>query len=81
MPTIAFVDGIAIILFWNDHDPPHFHVIGVEFSAKFTIADQELISCKGNRGKSVGIGAFFPCADSAPWILCVMCLRQRSFPR
>jgi Domain of unknown function (DUF4160) len=35
------------MIFRNDHEPPHFHVIGAEFSAKFTIADRELLSSKG----------------------------------
>jgi hypothetical protein len=26
--------------------PPHFHVIGDDFSAKFAIADMSLLSCK-----------------------------------
>jgi hypothetical protein len=29
MPTVAIVDGVRIIFYWNDHPPPHFHV---EFS-------------------------------------------------
>jgi hypothetical protein len=23
MPTVAIVDGVRIIFFWNDHDPAH----------------------------------------------------------
>jgi hypothetical protein len=33
--------------FRNDHDPPHFHVLGADFSAKFTIADATLLSSNG----------------------------------
>ena len=29
MPTVAVIDGVRIIFYWNDHPPPHFHV---EFS-------------------------------------------------
>ncbi|PPQ28721.1 hypothetical protein CCS01_23645 [Rhodopila globiformis] len=25
MPTIAIVDGVRIMMFYNDHNPPHFH--------------------------------------------------------
>jgi hypothetical protein len=25
MPTIAVIDGITIAIYYNDHDPPHFH--------------------------------------------------------
>jgi hypothetical protein len=28
------------------------------------------------RSKSVGSSVFFACADSAAWILCIMCRRQ-----
>lgn len=27
MPTIATVHGITIAVYYNDHDPPHFHAI------------------------------------------------------
>jgi uncharacterized protein DUF4160 len=47
MPTIAFVDGIAIILFWNDHDPPHFHAEARDFKARISIHDGSLIDAKG----------------------------------
>jgi hypothetical protein len=26
MPTIAYFLGISVRMFFNDHDPPHFHV-------------------------------------------------------
>jgi hypothetical protein len=35
------------MMFRNDHGPPHFHVFGPEFSAKFAIADLGLLSSKG----------------------------------
>ena len=47
MPTIGRIGSLDVMIFRNDHDPPHFHVIGPEFSAKFTIADFELLSSKG----------------------------------
>ncbi|WP_353616310.1 DUF4160 domain-containing protein [Bacillus sp. es.034] len=27
MPKISEFGGISIYLYYNDHDPPHFHVI------------------------------------------------------
>jgi Domain of unknown function (DUF4160) len=27
MPTIAVVNGITIAMYYNDHDPPHFHAL------------------------------------------------------
>jgi len=53
MPTIAFVDGIAIILFWNDHDPPHFHAESSAFKARILIADASLIDSKGQSGPAI----------------------------
>lgn len=47
MPTIGRIGALDVMIFRNDHGPPHFHVIGTEFSAKFTIADFELLSSKG----------------------------------
>jgi ELWxxDGT repeat protein len=35
----------------------------------------------GKRRKSPGTPAFFSCADSPPWTLCVMCCRHPPFPR
>jgi len=39
MPSIAVVAGITIAIYYNDHDPPHFHAIqgGEEFRVR--IAD------------------------------------------
>ena len=43
MPVVAIVDGMLIILFFNDHDPPHFHVEFGEFKARVSIATSEII--------------------------------------
>lgn len=50
MPTIAIIDGTAIILFWNDHDPPHFHAESTDFRARVLMADGALIDVKGTIG-------------------------------
>ena len=47
MPTIGRIGSFDVMIFRNDHDPPHFHVFGGEFSAKFAIADCSLLSSKG----------------------------------
>lgn len=31
MPCIKIIDGIKVYLYARDHNPPHFHVIFVEF--------------------------------------------------
>ena len=36
---------------------------------------------RSKRGTSSGKPSFFPCVDSAPWILCIMCRRHPPFPR
>ena len=47
MPTIGRIGAFDVMIFRNDHGPPHFHVFGGEFSAKFAIADCVLLSIKG----------------------------------
>ena len=39
MPTIAIVDGVLILLYFNDHAPPHFHAQGADFHARIRIED------------------------------------------
>ena len=47
MPTIGRIGSLDVMVFRNDHAPPHIHVFGPEFSAKFAIANLELLSSKG----------------------------------
>jgi len=47
MPTIGRIGPLSVMIFRNDHDPPHFHVFGADFSAKFAIADTTLLSSNG----------------------------------
>ncbi|MBN9089814.1 MAG: DUF4160 domain-containing protein [Reyranella sp.] len=47
MPTIAVVDGILIILYFNDHAPPHFHAQGADFHARIRIEDGGVIDAEG----------------------------------
>lgn len=43
MPTIAYFLGISVRMYFNDHDPPHFHVRYQQFRARVRIADGEVI--------------------------------------
>ncbi len=43
MPTISVFYGIVIAMFFNDHDPPHFHARYAEYRARIAIADGELL--------------------------------------
>jgi hypothetical protein len=47
MPTIAVVDGILIILYFNDHAPPHFHAQGADFHARIRIDGGGVIDAEG----------------------------------
>ncbi|TMU83435.1 DUF4160 domain-containing protein [Bacillus sp. BHET2] len=43
MPTISKFGGISIYLYYNDHDPPHFHVIYSGFMTRIEIMTGEYI--------------------------------------
>jgi hypothetical protein len=40
---VAYFLGIAVRMFFNDHNPPHFHVGYQQFRARVRIADGEVI--------------------------------------
>lgn len=44
MPTIAWFYGIAIQMYYNDHNPPHFHARYGRARAIVRISDGEVIS-------------------------------------
>jgi len=46
MPVIELIDGIKILLFANDHNPPHFHVYYAGYKAMIEISSLEII--RGN---------------------------------
>lgn len=43
MPTISVFYGIVIAMFFNDHDPPHFHARYAEHHARIAIATGEVL--------------------------------------
>lgn len=43
MPIVAVVDGVRILFYFNDHDPPHFHADFAGFRAKVSIAGLSII--------------------------------------
>lgn len=49
MPTIARLGPVAIRLFADDHNPPHFHVVTVEQQAMIRLDDLEMIGGELNR--------------------------------
>lgn len=46
MPLIELFDGIKILLFANDHNPPHFHVYYANYKAMIEISSLEIM--RGN---------------------------------
>jgi len=44
MPTIAMFYGIVIQMYWDDHNPPHFHARYGRAKALVRILDGEVIS-------------------------------------
>ena len=48
MPTVAVVNGIAIVIYYDDHDPPHFHAFGANFQARIRIGDGSPLSIEGD---------------------------------
>ncbi len=43
MPTIAFFYGISIYMYYDDHNPPHFHALYGEHEAKIVIDTGQII--------------------------------------
>lgn len=44
MPTISSFYGLSIRMHWNEHAPPHFHVVYGEHEAVIRIHDLEMES-------------------------------------
>ncbi|MFN3488774.1 MAG: DUF4160 domain-containing protein [Emticicia sp.] len=43
MPIISFFDGIKVLLFSNNHLPPHFHVYYAEYKALIAIDSLQIM--------------------------------------
>jgi len=43
MPVICRFYGIIITLYYNEHNPPHFHAIYGEFSAEVDIRNLQIL--------------------------------------
>ena len=59
MPEISRFYGIVIKMFFDDHNPPHFHAEYAEHSAVFAIESLALMRrrdiCGDDEGRVVGI--------------------------
>lgn len=51
MPTIAIVEGVRIVIFLNDHLPPHLHALFAGQEAKLSIATGEVLNGTLSRAK------------------------------
>ncbi len=76
MPTISEFHGITIMMFYEDHEPPHFHARHARFKAKFAIADLSVLSSTGElTGRDVarirGWGRANQTALLENWFRCV----------
>ena len=43
MPVVAIVAGVAIVFYYNDHEPAHFHAVADEREMRVRIADLAVI--------------------------------------
>ena len=43
MPTISTFYGLVVLMFWDDHNPPHFHVRYAGSQALVRISDLQVI--------------------------------------
>lgn len=48
MPTVAVVFGMAIAFYYDDHEPPHFHVRAPGFRAKFDLEELTVVEVEGH---------------------------------
>jgi hypothetical protein len=77
VPTPAIIDGIRILMYLNDHDPPHFHVRKAEQRAEIEIATGRLMQgqlARGTMRKVEAWRALNQSALQAAW----MSLRNRT---
>lgn len=43
MPRLSYFYGIAIYIYWDDHNPPHYHATYGEHEAWIVIADASVL--------------------------------------
>ncbi|MSP87412.1 MAG: DUF4160 domain-containing protein [Alphaproteobacteria bacterium] len=53
MPTVAIVDGVRIMIFPFDHEPPHVHAFGADFRLKLAIAEASVLEVRGVIGPAM----------------------------
>lgn len=53
MPTISMFYGVVIQMYWDDHAPPHFHVLYAEYDATVNIVTLEVTGDLPKRAKAL----------------------------
>jgi Domain of unknown function (DUF4160) len=43
MPVVQRFNGFVIRMYFEDHNPPHVHVVGPDFEARVGIGDREVL--------------------------------------
>jgi len=43
MPTFYIINGVKIVFYFDDHNPPHFHAIIAEYDALIQIETLEIL--------------------------------------
>jgi hypothetical protein len=43
MPRLSAFYGIAIFMYWDDHEPPHYHAIYAQHEALIALGDRSLL--------------------------------------
>ncbi len=47
MPTVEDFGAFKIAMYFGDHNPPHFHLSGPDFTARVRIDDLTVMAVKG----------------------------------
>lgn len=55
MPSISSFYGIIIYMYFNEHNPPHFHVIYNEYKAVISINDGAITGSLPRRALKYGL--------------------------
>ena len=65
MPTVRDFGAYKVMLYAEDHNPPHVHVIGTDFQAKVRIRDAAVFVGSNSATPSAG-GIGLDCSQPRP---------------
>ena len=51
MPTLQRFSAVTIRMYADDHNPPHFHIVGTDFQALVRIADLGILAGDARPGQ------------------------------